>query len=131
VKRECIKIASSPDGKRAIYVDKINKDVILEYIQRDDRHKKKFKFFSDIFLGGHKNTELYDKEDINDRCKDITAIKFFKSQENDRIYCKEVRSKSGVHVVITAILHERKKSQTNSNKEITLINIVANYDYDI
>mgnify|MGYP001788038945 FL=1 len=31
-------------------------------------------------------------------------MKFFKGQENDRIYCKEVNTISGIFVVIAAFL---------------------------
>lgn len=131
MKREYIKIASAPDGKRAIYVDKINKDEILNYIRLDERHKKKFQFFSNIFLEGHKNTKIYDKEDINHKCKDVTAIKFFKGQENDRIYCKEIKSNPNLYVTVMCILHLKKKSQHNSNREIISIETVAEYEYEI
>jgi hypothetical protein len=131
VERKCKKVASSLDGKRAIYVDSINSDEILSYIRSDDRHKKKFKFISDIILGGHKITELYDKEDINDKCKNVTVMKFFKGQENDRIYCKEIKTNSGVHIVVASILHLKKKSNSLSSKEKNIIEIVANYEYEV
>lgn len=122
---------SSKDGKRSIYIDSVNKEEILSYIRQDNRHMKKFKFISDIILGGHKNTEVFDKEYINKKCKDVTAMKFFKGQENDRIYCKEIKSDSGTHIVVTAILHERKKSDDLSSKEKTIINKIGGYDYEI
>jgi hypothetical protein len=131
VKRDCKIVRPSPDGKRAIYVDTLNKNEIKGYLFSDDRHKKKFQFICDIIFGGHRNTELYDKEDINERCSDVTAMKFFKRQENDRIYCKELKSKSGISIVVMSILHPRKKSDGNSNKEITLIETVASYEYEI
>lgn len=129
--RKCEHIISSKDGKRAIYVDSINKKDILEYLKRDERHKKKFKYITDIILGGHKNTDLYDKEDINEKCKDVTAMKFFKGQENDRIYCKEINTPKGTHIVVTSILHERKKNNDLSAKEIALIEKVGGYLYEI
>jgi hypothetical protein len=122
---------SSKDGKRSIYIDSENKEEILKYIRQDNRHIKKFKFISEIILGGHKNTEVYDKEDINKKCKDVTAMKFFKGQENDRIYCKEIKSNSGTHIVVTAVLHEKKKSDDLSSKEIAMINKIGGYDYEI
>ncbi|MGQ1946048.1 hypothetical protein ACT3CD_02955 [Geofilum sp. OHC36d9] len=122
---------SSKDGKRSIYIDSENKDEILEYIRQDNRHRKKFKFISEIILDGHRNTEVYDKEDINKKCKDVTAMKFFKGQENDRIYCKEIKSNTGTHVVVTSILHERKKSDDLSSKEIAIIKKIGGYDYEI
>ena len=128
--RKSEQIACSKDGKRAIHIDSQNKTEILEYIQRSDKHKKKFDYIAGLILQGIKNTEVYDKENINSRCKDVTAMKFFKGGgSNDRIYCKEIHTEQGIFVIIAAILHEKKKSQKNSNREITLIEQVGTYDY--
>lgn len=131
MKRKCQKVISSKDGKRAIYIDLENKEEIMQYIKQDKRHLKKFKFITDIILGGHRNTEVYDKEDIDDKTKDVTVMKFFKGQENDRIYCKELKSKEGTYIVVTAVLHEKKKSKKLSSKEKNIIKKVGGYDYDI
>lgn len=131
MKRKCIHIISSKDGSRSIYIDADNYDQIVNYLYQDERHKKKFKFITDIILGGHKNTEVYDKEIINESCKDVTAMKFFKGQENDRIYCKEVHKSSGSYIIIAAILHERKKSQKLTHMERALIEKVGGYEYEI
>ena len=131
MKRTCEHIISTKDGKRAIYIDSANKKEIVDYIKQDDRHKKKFKFISDIILGGHRNTEVYDKEDINNKCKDVTAMKFFKGQENDRIYCKEIKSKQGTHIIITVVLHKKKKTNKLSSKEKAIINEIGGYNYEI
>jgi hypothetical protein len=37
-------------------------------------------------------------------------MKFFKGQENDRIYCKEINTVDGTFIVVAAILYETKKS---------------------
>lgn len=131
MKRKCEHIISSKDGKRAIYIDSDNKTEILGYINRDKRHNKKFKYITEIILSGYKNADLYDKEDINEKCKDVTAMKFFKGQENDRIYCKEIHSHTGTHIVVTSILHERKKGTELSSKEIAIIEKVGGYDYEV
>ena len=55
---------------------------IFEYINQDAKHKKKFKYICGIILDGHRNTDIYDKENINDKCKDVTAMKFFKGNDN-------------------------------------------------
>lgn len=81
-------------------------------------------------MEGHKNSDLYDKENINEKCKDITAMKFFKGQENDRIYCKELKMK-GVFIIVTAELYEKKKSQKLTKKEISIIEKIAEYEYKI
>ncbi len=129
--RKCKKMISTPDGKRAIYIDIDNQEEILNYIRQDKRHAKKFKFITDVILSGLKNTEVYDKEEINKKCKNVTAMKFFKGQENDRIYCKEIKSETGTHIVVTSVLHERKKSQGLSSKEIAIIEKIGGYDYEI
>lgn len=82
-------------------------------------------------MEGHRNCELYDKEDINEHCKDVTAMKFFKGQENARIYCKEMTTAKGTHIVIAAILHPSKKSQKNSQVERIIIKRVGGYEYEI
>lgn len=122
---------SSGDGKRAIYIDIENEKEIIAYITQDKRHIKKFQFITDIILGGYRNPEVYDKEDINEKCKDVTAMKFFKGQENDRIYCKEITDENGTRIVITAIVHERKKSKKLSSREIALIKKLGGYSYEI
>lgn len=131
MKRKCKKLISSKDGKIANYVDSENEAKIRAYLNKDDRHKKKFKFISEIILDGHRNTEVYDKEDINDRCKDVTAMKFFKGQENDRIYCKEIHTQSGIYVVVTAILYEKKKSTKLTKEQKTIIEKIGGYTYEI
>jgi hypothetical protein len=131
MKRKCTPIIKSKDGKRAIYIDDENKSSILAYLNQDDRYKKKFQFISEIILGGYKNPEVYDKESINADCKDVTAMKFFKGQENGRIYCKQINTADGVLIIVAAVLHERKKSQKNTQVEKNLIKKVGGYQYEL
>jgi ABC-type cobalamin/Fe3+-siderophores transport system ATPase subunit len=129
VQRKAYKISESDDGKKTIYVDAINAETILNFINQDERHKKKFKFIEKVILGSLRMTGVYDKEEINNRCKGITAMKFFKGQENARIYCKELSTGDQLFVVIAAELLERKKSQKLTKKEIQIIEKVASYEY--
>lgn len=122
---------SSSDGRRAIYIDDLNSKDILSFIRKDKRHRKKFYHIAEIILGGHRNCELYDKEDIDEYSKDVTAMKFFKGQENARIYCKEMTTSEGTRIVIAAVLHPRKKSQKNSMVERVIIKRVGGYEYEI
>ena len=131
LKRKCKYLISSKDGKRAIYLDEENSKEIYAYLNRDPRHQKKFKFISDIILGGHKNPTIYDKEDINEHCKDVTAMKFFKGQENDRIYCKEINRVEGTFIVVAAILYESKKSKKLTQEQKNIIEKVGGYQYEI
>lgn len=131
LKRKCKYLIGSKDGKRAIYVDSDNEKEIMSYLKRDNRHERKFKFISDIILGGHKNSEIYSKEDINERSKDVTAMKFFKGQENDRIYCKEINTSEGKFIVVCAILYETKKTKKLTQEQKNIIEKVGGYQYEI
>jgi hypothetical protein len=91
---------------------------------------KKFELICSTILSGIKNPELYDKEDINNRCKNVTAMKL-KSKQNTRIYCQEVKQKDKTLVIVTSELLPKKKNQKNKDKEINLIEKVAGYDYQI
>ena len=131
MKRNCIPLISSKNGKRAIYLDEENKDEIITYLMQDDRHRKKFKFISEIILENHKNSQVYDKEEINGKSKNVNAMKFFKGQDNDRIYCKEIHSNEGVFIVVAAILYRKKKTTKLNEQQINLIEKVAQFEYEI
>ena len=134
MKRNAVIYLESADGRICVALDLAFAPELLEYIGRDLRHQKKFDYIVDLILKRLRNTELYDKEDINERCKDVTAMKPFKKQENDRIYCKQgsLPDATGqpIYVVVAARLHERKKSNGNSSAEKQLIETVASYEYD-
>lgn len=131
MERLCKRLIGSKDGKRAIYIDSGNEEEILAYIRQDARHQDKFRYIAAIILEGHRLTSVYDKEEINSKCKGVTAMKFFKGQENDRIYCKEISTPDGVHVVVAAVLHEKKKSNSLSSKELAIITKIGGYSYEI
>ena len=129
--RFCQIIRRSADGRKAICIDKENRQEILDFINQSDRYRAKFHHIVELLLGGHRNSELYDKEDINTKAKKVTAMKFFKGQENDRIYCKEMRTPDGVFYIIAAAVYPKKKSNKNSKKEIPIIQKIAQYEYQI
>ncbi len=56
-------------------------------------------------------------------------MKFFKGQDNARIYCKEITNAQGVFIVIAAEVHVKKKSQKLQHKEKAIIHRVAQYEY--
>jgi hypothetical protein len=128
--RLCKILAKSADGKKAVCIDKQNEEEILSYVNQSPRHLKKFRHILQLILEGHKNTNLYDKEDINEKSKNITAMKFFKGQENDRIYCVEQKA-DGIYIIVAVEVYEKKKSQKITKKEIPVINKIANYEYKI
>ena len=58
-------------------------------------------------------------------------MKFFKGQENDRLYCKEQRTADGIFIIVTAEIYKKKKSAKVTKKEIPIIEKVASYEYEI
>lgn len=122
---------SSEDKSILICIDAENANEILEYINQDKKHKKKFNHITGLILRRLRSTDLYDKEQINDRCKGVTAMKFFKGGANDRIYCKEIHQDDKTFIVVAAKLLEKKKSQKNNQRTNNAIEKVANYDYQI
>lgn len=128
--REAIKIRSSCDNRIHIYVDKENSERIFKYVTQDERHIKKFQFITDVILGGLKNP-TYGKAQINEKSANVTAMKFFKGQENDRIYCKEIIKDDQTYIIVVCELLEKKKNQKLKHREKTIINRIADYEYDI
>lgn len=58
-------------------------------------------------------------------------MKFFKGQENDRIYCIEQRNDKKLYTIICVELLERKKSKGVNRKIKAIIERIANYEYEI
>ena len=131
MKRKAFIYKFSENKRKAICIDTENAKKILAYLNQDERHKKKFRFICELVLRGLRNTELYDKENINKKAKNITAFKFFKGQENDRIYCKEQRVNNKLYIVICCELLETKKSKSNTKSIKNIINKISDYEYEI
>lgn len=119
------------NGSKCIAIDEENYETILQFLTQNERHLKKFQFIKEHILKNMPNPEIYDKEDNNGKAKGVTAMKFFKGQENARLYCKEIRTKDKLYVIVAAELHPRKKSQKLSHAEKSLIKKVASYEYEI
>ena len=127
--RSAIIIRKSKDGSRCIAVDEANANEILSFVEQDKRYLKKFNFICELILGNHVNRELYDKEEINNKARGVTAMKLFKGQENARIYCKEIESSGSTFIVIAVTVLPRKKQTVLTHKEKSIINRIAQYEY--
>lgn len=130
MKRSASLVQSSDDKKRHIYVDQEIKNELLAYISSDSRHTKKFRFIIEAILQNLRIPELYSKEEINSSCKGVTAMKLFKGQENDRIYCKEFSVNGKGFIVVCCVLHERKKAKKLSHREKAIIEAIGSYEYE-
>ena len=128
MRRNCFEVDRSSSGHKILYVDEQNAEEILEYLEQDNRHNKKYRYIKNIIFDDHRIPELYDKEDISEKAKDVTAMKFFKGQENDRIYCKEYHG--DVLRIVMARLEERKKVEGIDTKFKNIIESVGGYEYD-
>lgn len=84
----------------------------------------------ETLLRGFTNNEIYDKEYFEKGTEDITAIKLFKGQENDRIYCQDYFI-DDKRIIVLSALHLRKKSPKLSDKEKSIIRRVSKYEYDL
>ena len=131
MKRKAVIIKKSKDGKRCIAVDSVNADIILAYLKQDKRHLNKFIDICNLIFEGLHNPSIYDKEEFDEKSHGVRAMKFFKGQENDRVYCKELTIKNKTFVVITSELLEKKKTQKLSHREKSIIHKVASYEYEI
>lgn len=131
MRRKAKIIRYNEDRSIALCVDIETWGIISEYIKRDEKHKKKFNYIAEIVLNRLRNTDVYDKEELNKKCKGVTAMKFFKGRSNDRIYCKEQTLEDKTFVVVTAELFEKKKSQGVKQKTKNIIEKVGSYEYEI
>lgn len=129
MKRKAIIVRTSEDLKRCIAIDFDNYNDILAFLQADARHKSKFNDITNLLLAGLRNTQLYDKEEPDVKSKGVRAMKFFKGQENARIYCREVTMEDRTFIIIASELLTRKKTQKINNKILNIIHKVASYDY--
>ncbi|REL24559.1 hypothetical protein DYD21_18400 [Rhodohalobacter sp. SW132] len=130
MKRNAIIIKESFDGSRSVAVDEDNAEELLNFFRQDNRYKKKFNHICELILGNHVNRELYDKEEPDDKSKGVRAMKFFKGQENARVYCKEINTSDKTCVIVAAEVLKRKKQTKLTHKEINIIHRVASYEYE-
>jgi hypothetical protein len=131
VKRKALHLQTDIKKGISLYLDEINAKSILNYIEQSPKHRKKFEYIKGVILQNLRVPDVFDKEDINEKCKDVYAMKFFKGGDNGRLYCKRTTQKGkNCLVFVMAEVHPKKKSQKNSQKEISLIEKVASYEYE-
>jgi hypothetical protein len=129
--RDAYIIESSDDQRRHVCIDALNEAEIMAFLGEDNARIKRFRLAREIILRNLRNTEIYDKENIDKSCKDVTAIKMFKGGQNIRLYCKEIHNLNGNFYVIVAELLKKKKDNKVKGKTKTLIQTVASYEYRI
>lgn len=129
-KAELIKI--SQDGKKAFYLDAKNSGKIMAFLKSDPANLKKFQTTLELILNHRAPRDLYDKENFEKGCEQVTAIKLFKGKKNPRIYCQQFTDGDTERFVIIGIeLLEKKKSQKLTVTEKCIIRRVSKYEYDL
>jgi len=132
VARKFILLKSSEKYPRHLCVDEGIAEDFLEFIEKDEKHRDKFKMIVDRILNeANIYFELYSKEGSNAKTKSVTAMKFFKGGENARVYCKEISSSEGTFYIIAAKFLPMKKVQKNDKKIQSLVKSISHYEYDI
>lgn len=129
MKRNAIIIRQSVDGNRCIAVDEGNAEELLRFFRQDKRYQKKFNHICELIIGNHVNRELYDKEEPDDKSNGVRAMKFFKGQENARVYCKEISQGNMKFIVVAVEILKKKKQNKLTYKELNIIHRVAKYEY--
>lgn len=132
MKRKCLKfntddfIKSFPEFENTnieLYLDTENAIEILDYLET---RKKKFKMILYHIFSQKNDEDFYGKEDVSEKAKFITAMKF-SSSENVRIYCKEFFI-GGKKIVMI----QKKLKKTNKvNKALKIhLETLGGYEYE-
>ncbi len=84
---------------------------ILADLSANAALKKKFDYVVASFLQDLKNGEIFRKEAINDKCKDVWAIRIFTGGANARIYCQETRVDGKYCLIMSEYLPKKEKTR--------------------
>jgi len=106
-----------------LYVDQQNRREIEEVLRKNG---DKFRRIMYQVCSNRYGDDLYGKEAVSKKAKDVTAMKF-KGKENIRIGCKEFFKDGKKIVMIVKII---KKSQKNTKKIKGIYESIGGYDYD-
>jgi UDP-N-acetylglucosamine pyrophosphorylase len=112
-------------------VDEENAEEIISFILKRNKAGKyiNIKKFSRILyevLKGNYNDDLYGKEEVSKKAKNVTSMKF-KGKQNYRIGCKEIFCDKK-KVIMISLFH--KKTTKNSRKEKTIYESIGGYEYE-
>ncbi len=114
-----------------VAIDEVTWNEVNDFIGQSEQYIEKFRYIVDGIVEGRKLTDLFDKEKISNKCKDVWAMKFFKGGSNGRLYCKKVKDGDNITVIVASKPLWKKKNQKNGDKEINLIEAVASFEYNI
>ena len=129
-------IAQSPEinvSNIELRIDEQNLDDIVDFLTETDkngrmiRQKKFARILREVLLGNY-DDDLYGKEEVSSKAKNVTAMKFTGSN-NYRIGCKEFFKENKKVVMITCFHKKSTKGSKNSKKEIAIYEAIGSYEY--
>ena len=114
----------------SLFVDEKNKEEILNVLNRNSNRFRRIVY---ELLQGKYNNDLYGKEEVSHKAKNITAFKFKRNRDtNYRIYCKEYIDELSPNIKKVVMIRAYNKKTQKIDKKIKLIlESIANYKYDI
>lgn len=127
--REVEKIYESSSGKVIIYVDKKELAKIEPFLKKISNFET-FVLFRQQVFENRRNKEIYKKENISTKCKNLYAIKFDSGRnQNDRIYCLEFHD--GKRRIVLSKLYVGKKTQKINKKLKASLEPICNRKYKL
>lgn len=125
--RKAEKIAESSNGKVIIYVDSKELDSIKTFLKTESNFETFILFRQQVFEN-RRNKEIYKKEKISTKCKNLYAIKFDSGRsQNDRIYYLEYHD--GRRRIVLPKLFIGKKSQKINKQLKASLKPICNREY--
>jgi len=106
------------------YVDTDYEEELFELLSNNSKIREKFQRCLYLILTGQATMDVYRKEAVSSKAKDVWAIKV----SSYRLYCKEVQESDKKYVVIAK--HITKNTQKLSKKMKKKIKIIGGYDYE-
>lgn len=97
----------------------------MEYIFKDDNHRKELKIIFDCIKEGLKSKKYGDEP------YSTKAMKPFKNRENDRILCNVTKRTNSKQCIVMSEIYLHKTSAANNKELNNRYKIVSNYSYDI
>lgn len=122
------------DSYVELRVDKENFSEIVNFLTETDKNgklirKKKFaRILREVLLGNY-DDDLYGREEVSTKAKNVTAMKFT-GNNNYRIGCKEFFNGNKKVVMITSFHKKSTKGSKNSKREKAIYEAIGSYEYE-
>jgi hypothetical protein len=109
-----------------LYIDEKECKKIVAFLKLN---RKRFRFILYYILQGKYNESLYGKENVSDKAKHITAMKF-SGKLNSRIYCKEFFLLTGKKIIAIELLEHKNFQSANRKSLKPKLESIGGYTYE-